>query len=94
MAANDGIRRGDSERTGDLEARPPMKRGTEIELWFGLLLTLLALLCLLCSGHILTAILLPVQPTIHDALVVISKKIRTRHCIWRRQEATAGALAV
>jgi hypothetical protein len=31
MAANDGIRRGDAARTGDLEARPTMDRGTEID---------------------------------------------------------------
>ena len=31
MAANDGVRRGDAARTGDLEARPPADRGTEID---------------------------------------------------------------
>jgi hypothetical protein len=31
MAANDGVRRGDSERTGDLEAKPPTRRGAQID---------------------------------------------------------------
>lgn len=31
MAANDGVRRGDATRTGDLEARPRIKHGTEVD---------------------------------------------------------------
>jgi hypothetical protein len=31
MAANDGIRRGDAARTGDMEAKPPVNRGAQID---------------------------------------------------------------